>query len=85
MLSVAAVLIIFAAVLGTGTMVAFFAWLLNRLRQIEDGGDSRALVEQVHAIREQLLDVQDQLTALEERTDFTERLLTGGEGEDDDA
>ncbi len=79
MFSIAAILVIIAAVVGTGTMVAFFAFLLNRIREVERGREPAMLADQVQAIREQLLDVQDQITALQERVDFTDKLLTGGE------
>lgn len=84
-LSFATLLLVFAAVLGSGVIVAAFAYFLNRIRLIEAGGsrgDSRQLVEQVNRLREELLTVQEEMSSLTERLDFTENLLMSGEDAD---
>jgi len=84
-LSIAALLLVFAGVIGAGSMVAVFAYFLHRLRSIESGGggDSRLLVEQVNRIREELITVQEEMSSLNERFDFTEKLLMSGDSEDE--
>ncbi len=84
--SLTALLIIFAAVIGSAAMVGIFAYFLFRLRQIEAGttgeAGSQQLADQVNLMREELLTVQDEMSALTERLDFTEKLLTSGEDAD---
>ena len=84
--SLTALLIIFAAVIGSAAMVGIFAYFLFRLRQIEAGttgeAGSQQLADQVNLMREELLTVQDEMSALTERLDFTEKLLMSGEDAD---
>ena len=78
--------IIFAAVIGSASMVAIFAYFLHRIRQIESGtGDEgpRELSDQVSQMREDLLAVQEEMSALTERLDFTEKLLMRGDDSTD--
>ncbi len=74
--------IIFAAVIGSASMVGIFAYFIHRIRRIEAGtaGErgSRELSDQVSQMREELLAVQDEMSALTERLDFTEKLLMRG-------
>jgi hypothetical protein len=85
-MSLVTLFIIFAAVVGSGSMVAVFAYALSRFRRIESGyagsGGSDLLVEQVSRIREELLTVQEEMSALTERLDFTEKLLMSGDDAD---
>ena len=87
MMSILALFIIFAAVIGSASMVGVFAYLLSRIRQLESGtsGDrgSGMLVEQVARLREELLTVQEEMSSFTERLDFTEKLLMSGNDEDD--
>ena len=80
--SAAMVLIILAAVLGSAVMVAAFGWLFVRMRRLEAGDpggrDLHHLLERMDDLREQFLNVQDELSQLNERVDFTERLLEPG-------
>ena len=84
--SLTALLIVFAAVIGSAAMMGIIAYFLHRIRQIEakttGEAGSRQLVDQVEAMREELLAVQGEVLALTERLDFTEKLLMSG---DDDA
>lgn len=79
-----ALLIVFAAVIGSTAMIGIIAYLLHRIRQIESGsagGDSGLLAQRMDAMSEELLALQDELKALSERADFTEKLLSSGEDE----
>lgn len=84
--SLTALFIIFAAVIGSAAMVSVFAYFLHRLRQIETGTGGKAgshqLADQVNLMGEELLAVQDELAALSERLDFTEKLLMSGDEAD---
>ncbi len=81
--SLTALFIIFAAVIGSASMVAIFAYFLHRIRQIEAGTASERgsdeLGDQVSQMREELLAVQDEMSTLTERLDFTEKLLMRGD------
>ena len=80
--SLTALFIIFAAVIGSASLVGIFAYFLHRIRQIEagtaSGAGSHELSDQVSQMREDLLAVQDEMSALTERLDFTEKLLMRG-------
>jgi hypothetical protein len=78
--SVAFLLLIFAAVAGSATLVAFAAWLLVRINRIEGGPTSDArLLQTVEALRDELDGTQAALRDLNDRMEFTERLLRSGE------
>lgn len=81
--SLTALFIIFAAVIGSASMVAIFAYFLHRIRQIESGtageDGSHELSDQVSQMRDELLAVQEEMSALTERLDFTEKLLMRGD------
>jgi outer membrane murein-binding lipoprotein Lpp len=85
--SLTALFIIFAAVIGSASMVAIFAYFLHRIRQIESGtGDdasSHQLSGDVRQMREELVAVQEEMSALTERLDFTEKLLMRGDDSTD--
>ena len=82
-MTIAALMIIFAAVIGSTAMVGIFAYLFHRLSQIESGttdaAGSRQLDERVNLMQEELLSLQTEMSALAERLDFTEKLLMSGE------
>lgn len=67
------------AVSGSSIMVAVLAWMLNRIRQLEGGQESRTeladISQQLDALRDHVLSVEDEMTRLNERVDFTEKLL----------
>lgn len=84
--SAAEVLILLAAILGSGSVVGFGGWFLFRIKRLEvraraDDAEIERLVEQVAAIGEQLAGVRDAVGELQERLDFAERLLTSGRPE----
>ena len=87
--SLTALFIIFAAVIGSASMVGIFAYFLHRIRQVESGTASEAgshqLADQVGQMREELLAVQEEMSALTERLDFTEKLLMRGDESADTA
>ena len=82
--SLTALLIVFAAVIGSGAMMGIIAYFLHRLRQIEakttGEAGSHQLADQVDAMQEELLTVQERMLALSERLDFSEKLLMGDDG-----
>ena len=84
--SLTALLIIFAAVIGSTAMMGTIAYLLHRIRRIESGtiGETgpHMLLDQVSDLREDLLKVQDEMSGLTERLDFTEKLLMSGDDGD---
>jgi len=81
--SLTALFIVFAAVIGSASMMGIFAYFLHRIRQIEAGtaGErgSDQLGDPMNELREELLAVQEEVAALTERLDFTEKLLMRGD------
>ena len=81
--SLTALLIVFAAVIGSTAMMGILAYFLHRIRQIEakTAGEagSHQLVDHVDAMQEELLAVQEEVSRLSERLDFTEKLLMSGD------
>ena len=76
------VLVLLAAVVGSGSMVGVGMWLYYRVKRLEgENRDLRTLDTQVGEVHEQLDQLQGQLAELHERLDFTERML----GRDRDA
>ena len=79
--TVAELLILLAAVAGSGSMVGFLGWLLYRVRRLEArsrarNGQLEQLIEAVDELRDQLMTVRDETGELQERVDFAERLMT---------
>ncbi len=73
------VLILLAAVAGSGSMVGVGVWLYHRVKRLEaENRDLVQLTEQVDVLRDHLGAVQDQVGELYERLDFAERMLTRG-------
>ena len=81
-MSILALMLILVAALGSGSLVAIFAWFYQRMKQLEGGrnDDSElALIsEQLDVVRDQLGAMDDEMTRLNERVDFTEKLLEPG-------
>lgn len=81
--SLTALLIVFAAVIGSAAMMGIIVYFLHRIRQIEakaiGEAGSHHLLDRVDAMQEELLAVQKEMSALSERLDFTEKLLTSGD------
>ncbi len=81
--SLTALLIVFAAVVGSAAMMGILSYLLHRIRQIEakatGEGGLHQLADRVEAMQEELSTVQTEMSTLSERLDFTERLLTSGD------
>ena len=80
MLSIAWLLIVIAAVVGSGVMTGLVTMLITRVRRLEEtrqSNDSGLLAESFDKLAAELSAVRDQLDMLEERTDFNERLLEG--------
>lgn len=83
--SLTALLIVFAAVIGSAAMMGILTYLFHRIRQIEavNTGETGPghLVDRVDAMQEELLTVREDMSALSDRLDFTERLLMRGDDE----
>jgi hypothetical protein len=83
-ISLVAILIVFAGVLGTSVMGGVLFWLTSRLRRLESGresgresDDTGLLTSAVDSLTAELSTVRDQLDMLEQRTEFNQRLLEG--------
>ena len=78
-MTVAFLFLIPIAVSGSSIMLAVLGWMLNRIRQLEGGQESRTeladISQQLDALRDHVLSVEDEMTRLNERVDFTEKLL----------
>lgn len=79
MFSTVQLLILIAAVAGSGAMVGVLAWLVGRLRRLEGGGstDRAALEARVARVEEELETAHRAVARLEEHASFTARLLEG--------
>ena len=80
MVSVAVLLLVLVAAVGSGVMSVFMFSALSRLRQLESraGEQPRELPSAgLEELTAELSAVREQLEALEQRTDFNERLLEG--------
>ncbi|NNG16258.1 MAG: hypothetical protein HKM89_07225 [Gemmatimonadales bacterium] len=82
--------IVMGSLAFTGTVWAL-AWFMFKKKELETRGSEPELVPVVDALRdevEQLADMQEhtrsQLTEMQERLDFTERLLTAGRTSQED-
>ena len=87
MFTVTGLIVLIAAVLGSGTMVAVLAWLAFRVRRLEAGegvADRARLLDEIEDLREEVEAARRQTRALEEQVDFMERLLASGDGSTDD-
>lgn len=82
MFSMVGLFIMFAAIVGSSAMGAFFTWMYFRTRQLEQGGSSAdgfaQVLDQLDELRESLDLTRQDVQELGERLDFTERLLTRG-------
>lgn len=85
--SPAEIMILLAAVVGSGAMVAGAGWLIARIRRLEDqtGPVVDHLAEQVDALAARLEASQEELRELRNRVEFAERLLTTGEDQGQEA
>ena len=87
MFSIAGLFIMFAAVLGSGSMVAVLGWMFFRIKALEAGqgnsGELGQLLEQIDEIHENLDLTRQEVAELTERLDFTERLLAKGDSRDE--
>ena len=80
MIGVVGLLIVFAAVVGSGVMTAVLFWFTSRLRRLEssqESSDAGLLSQSIEGLTAELSTVREQLDMLEQRTEFNERLLEG--------
>lgn len=82
MLSVVAILIIIAAVIGSAFMTGALITLWHKVQALESDGTASSSLDQASKQLEllvgQMQSVADDMDALRERMDFTERLLVEG-------
>lgn len=82
MISIVAILIIIAAVVGSAFMTGALLTLWQRIRRLESGGAPPNSLDQasrqLDLLLEQMQSVADDMGELRERMDFTERLLVEG-------
>jgi hypothetical protein len=83
MFSLAALLIVIAAVAGSTVVMGIIAYFLHRIRRVEgrtfgDAGQDQ-LLDQIREIRDDLIRLEDEMSALSERVDFTDKLLMSGD------
>jgi outer membrane murein-binding lipoprotein Lpp len=73
----AILLLLFAVIAGSVGMAGMFGWIMHRLSKLESGSptETRRLAADNEALRDQIQALQSTLTALDERMDFTEKLL----------
>jgi hypothetical protein len=81
MVPVAEVLVLFAAVGGSGAMVGILAWLHNRLKRLDEENvllrsQYAQLEDEVGSVRDELLATRKEVFRLDARAEFTERLLS---------
>jgi outer membrane murein-binding lipoprotein Lpp len=78
-MSIAILILMLLAVVGGGTMVAILGWIMSRMKQLESRPGDRSelgiISQQMDALRDQLFAVEDEMAKLNERVDFTEKLL----------
>jgi len=77
--SLAALFVVFAAVLGSSAMIGMIVYFMRRLEKLEakmNGElDSPQAVKELEIVQDELLAVNQTVSELSERLDFTEKLL----------
>jgi len=74
--SVSELLILFAAVAGSGTMAGFGVWIYHWIKRKEvESRDMAEVAGQIAELRGELQDVRGQLGEVQERMDFADRVL----------
>ncbi len=73
-------LILLAAIGGSGSIVAVLAWLWHRVKRLEETGglggkDAERIIAELERMRDEVSESQDGVKMLRERLDFLERLL----------
>ena len=78
-MSIAFLVLILIVLVGSGTMAAILGWMFYRIRQLEGGREDRSelgnIYQQLDAVRDQVFAFEDEMARLNERVDFTEKLL----------
>jgi len=77
-ISLALMLLLIAAVAGSGLAAGWMVWMMSRTRRLEatlPDGEDGALAGRLEEIAAELSTVRRQLDDLEQRAEFTERLL----------
>lgn len=77
MISLAALFLILATVVGVGAGVTILPTLLQQRRQISPNQAPQYELQEVERLRIEVGDLQSEIASLTERMDFTEKLLSG--------
>jgi hypothetical protein len=76
-LSVLFLMVLLAAVIGSSSLVAAFAWIIQRVSRLESASSPELdrLLSENAELRDQIESMRSDLQGLDERVDFTEKLL----------
>ena len=78
-MTIAALLLILILVVGSGTMAVLLGWMWHRISKLEGGREDRSelgnVYQRLDALRDQVFAAEDEMVRLNERVDFTEKLL----------
>ncbi len=80
MISLAVLLLVLVAVVGSGVMSGLIFWFTSRLKRLEskqEAGETGLLSSHLDELSAEISAVREQLDRLEQRTEFHERLLEG--------
>ena len=76
-MSVLFLMVLLAAVIGSSSLVAAFAWIIQRVSRLESASSPELdrLLSENAELRDQIESMRSDLQGLDERVDFTEKLL----------
>ena len=78
-MTIAALLLILILVVGSGTMAVLLGWMWHRISKLEGGREDRSelgnVYQRLDALRGHVFAAGAEVARLNERVDFTEKLL----------
>lgn len=84
-MTILALFVVLSAVIGVGAATVLLAFLVPRVRRLEQRGsgpgDAYPAVERMDLLRDEISSLQTEVSRLSERLDFTENLLMKGGGD----